>query len=197
MTSNSLNGFPLRPQHLNGIKYGLMINPLKLLFGVLIVFVVLITPLFSFNELIALIYGGIESNSIALTSPFLKGIKDFALLVIIMVGILSIVDSQEVSTLSLSLASIIIFLSIVSIIFSFDTDLLAKIAGVRWLLPLLIPFLIYKLVDCHLLRKVNLVLMGMLCLHLGLQLIQLYFSYGWFKFDVEGWSLRNPGIFLY
>ena len=79
-----------------------IINIQKLI-KILILTVLTMTPFFSFQESMALIFGGITGNSSAITSPYIKGIKDLFSMLIIFSAILLIIKKNRIFNIQLYL----------------------------------------------------------------------------------------------
>ena len=161
----------------------------------LILLVLVLTPIFSFQESISLIFGGLINNSTALTSPYIKGIKDMAFVIIILFSSLLIVRKYKINKILL----ISIFLTFIFVLlpaYYYHNNIIIYLSGVRWLMPFVLAFFLIGHISEKLLFKIGIVLYYLFILHFTLQLIQLIFAEGWFGKNSLGLSLRNPGIFF-
>jgi hypothetical protein len=160
----------------------------------IILFGLILTPLFSFYESSALIFGGLVNNSTALTPPWIKVGKDIVFISVILLCFFLNLKRMVINYITLFsalLAAMMIFIPAI-----FTDHILLYFSGIRWLLPFIAALLLIGHVDEILLLKVGKVLFYLFILHLFFQCIQLFFSDGWFGLYESGLSKRNPGLFF-
>lgn len=171
-----------------------MIYDIKNIYQILILFGLIIMPVLSFTEITTLMYGVSTHN--ALLSPwYIKGIKDFIFILIILIGIFWMIRYKYRLRIDITLY-MLYFLILVSMILSLiEYNLIVVLAGIRWAIPLLlIPFLISN-IDEKLQIKIAKVLMLLVFLGLIFQLLQTTTLYEYFGSNKLGFSRRNPGFF--
>ncbi len=161
----------------------------------LILIMLFLTPLFSFQEFLALIYGGVVNNSTALTSPYIKGIKDLFFVSIVFSAILLILKIKKINIILLSMIAGIGFFVIIPAYYNHD-NILIFFAGLRWFFPFVLALFLIGNVKQELLCKIGKILFWLFILHFSIQIIQLFISDPWFGITVFGLSARNPGIFF-
>ncbi len=160
----------------------------------LIFLVLLLTPVFSLQESLALIFGGLIDNSTALTSVYIKGIKDFIFFLILLIFLLHLLISYNINKLSFLL--IIYLFLIISFGFIFHKQLLIFLSGIRWLFPIILLPVFIKYLNINVLKRIGVILFFVFIVHFGFQILQLFFAGGWFGLNSFGLSARNPGIFF-
>lgn len=161
----------------------------------LILLALVLTPLFSFQEAVSLIFGGIVNNSTALTSPYVKGIKDLIFILIILVSLVLIFNRKKINLILLSLLAIFFLLLFIPAYLNHD-NVIIFFAGIRWFMPFILVLFLIRHIDKNLLTKIAEVLFWLFIFHFIFQIIQLFFAGGWFGINSLGLSARNPGIFF-
>ena len=161
----------------------------------LILLGLIIVPFISLGELIALFAGRLNSQSSNLTGVF-KFSKDLIFILLILIGILNYLIKDRLNRKMLIYLGIVILLVVPSIVFSFGNDILYLAAGLRWLIPLLLPIFIYSILDQKFLGQFFQIIYYLLILHLVIQILQLFFAGSWYGVSAYGLNLRNPGLFL-
>jgi len=161
----------------------------------LLILGILLTPFFGIFEVLALIKGTLISQGTALTPVYIKVLKDIVFATIIMMGILELYVGRRIIfnrpyTLFIVLTACSAFISF------FFIDPIIFIAGVRWLLPLLIFPFIYRYVDADLQSRIAKWLIILLIVGLFLQIVQLFITAGIWGSNVFGLGLRNPGFYI-
>ena len=166
----------------------------NVLFSFLFLSLIVLTPFLSLGESLALIFGGITSNSEAITPPFIKGLKDigfllFALIFTVRSFSLPYIKSVYANFLFLILLTVILA-------FGLSANFLVFGIGLRWLLPLLLPVFFHPFLSFTLLRKTSFLLNRLLIIQLLFQLSQMFFGSVWFGANSFGLASRNPGFFF-
>ena len=175
-------------------RYNYRIN-LKNTINIIILLVLILTPLFSFQESISLIFGGIVNNSTTLTSSYIKGIKDFSFILIILISTILIIKKFSINRILLSF----LFTSLIIIIlpaFYFHDDIIIFLSGIRWLMPFILALFLINNINQELLYSIGKVLFYLFIVHFILQIFQLFFAGSYFGLNTFGLSIRNPGIFF-
>lgn len=163
----------------------------------LILLALLLTPIFSFYEVLALITGTLTSQTEALTPIYIKVMKDVFFALIILLSIFKILRKMMVNKyviFFLFLASIIvcnICLTLIS-----GGNYMMVLAGIRWSIPILLPFFLIGIVNGEFMRKIDKMLIFLFFLHFVLQIYQLFTMQFWFGANVLGLAARTPGIFM-
>ena len=163
----------------------------------LIILVLLLTPIFSFQESLALIMleqrGSVHTSNI-LSSIYLKGIKDIFFIFIILTSILIIIETQKINRISLLCIGIVLFFILLPAYYYHDS-ILVYFSGIRWLMPFILLIFLIDHIDKRLLYKIGSIMFYLFIFHFIMQIIQLFFSYGYFGLNSMGLSSRNPGMF--
>jgi hypothetical protein len=162
----------------------------------LILFGLIIVPIFTFTEVYELMYhSAIKGHSRLLTPWYIKAIKDFIIISIILIAFFSEIINRRAIKINYYFL-ILLFLLCISILISFTSnDIKVIISGIRWVLPIfLIPSLINR-IDKDFLVKIAKVLQVLVLIGFLFQLNQLYTLDSYFGLNQLGFSLRNPGFF--
>lgn len=163
----------------------------------LILLVLILTPIFSFQEALALIMleqRGIIHTSNILSSIYLKGVKDVFFILIIFSSAFIIMQTLRIDRgVSMFLAVILFFILLPA--YYYHDNILVFLSGIRWLMPFILAAFLINQIDKKLLYKIATILFYLFIIHLVMQIIQLFFSYGYFGLNAGGLSSRNPGIF--
>lgn len=161
----------------------------------LIIIGLCITPFLNYGEVLALMRGELESQVMLYTPIYIKLLKDIIMIFLILLLFLKNFKGTSIPVILATL----FFITIVSIniftstIAGYDSYI---IYGLRWSYPLMIIFLGYKIIDKkHFDMKFDFFLGLILSLHFLLQIFQLFSGITWFGV-IEGYSVRNSGIFL-
>ena len=163
----------------------------------LILLVLIFRPVFSFQEVLALIMleqrGTVHTSNI-LSSIYLKGLKDVFFILIIFSSALIIMQTLKINRgVSIFLAVILFFIILPA--YYYHDNILVFLSGIRWLMPFILVAFLINQIDKKLLYKIATILFYLFIIHLIMQIIQLFFSYGYFGLNTSGLSSRNPGIF--
>lgn len=156
---------------------------------------ILLTPLFTFKESVALIYGGVINNSTVLTSPYIKLIKDLVFISLILLSIFSIFLKSRITRVTLPFLFYSLLAILLAVVFTYTEPLFFAL-GIRWLLPVILLFLYVSVASEETLPKVAIAISFVFLVHLVMQLLQFFFAQGYFGINIIGFSLRNPGIFF-
>lgn len=168
---------------------------IKSIMARLILIVIILTPLFSIMESIGLILGGIVGNGTALTSPYIKGIKDLVFILLILLSLGDVIKKERIGKKLFIFLSIIIPCILVPAFF-YMKILLIFLSGIRWIIPFILAFFLIEKIDEKLLKQISIILFGLFILHFSMQIVQLFFAQGYFGTNSLGLSVRNPGIFF-
>lgn len=162
--------------------------------NIIILIAFILTPIFTIQESIALIFGGIVSQNEALTSVYIKLLKDFMFILLILLSILGSSYSGKILRINIFLMLYIIFL--VFIAYMFKNDFMIFFAGIRWLIPFILMLVLIPYITRELIIKVSYIGFYLFIFHFLIQFFQLFFAGGWFGLNTLGLSARNPGIFF-
>lgn len=166
----------------NDIKLETLINRL-------ILTILIMTPIFTIQESISLVFGdgGFFNYSKAITPIYIKGLKDLFFIFIILISVIHIIQNLSINRMAARILGFM-FLLVILPGFYFSTDILIFLSGLRWLIPfILIAFLIDN-VDKDLLYKIGTILFYLFILHFTFQIIHYFFAINPY--------MRNPGIFI-
>lgn len=152
-------------------------------------------PLFNSFEIYALISGTLVSQVLNETPIQIKVIKDIFMIYIVSISFFLILRENRIKSRLLFFWIINLFLTILVALLFLD-DVAIYVAGVRWLVPLILPFFIISYVDEMLIRKISGLTEKLFIINLLVQVYQLFFASQWFGAGIFGLSLRNPGLFL-
>ena len=163
----------------------------------LILFVLLLTPIFTFQEFMAYLtleQRGLINTSDTLTSPYIKMIKDLFFISIIFISFLLILQSLKIERNLIYFFGITL-LFILLPAYAYHSNILVFLSGIRWLMPLFMAAFLLGHIDENLLKKMGTIMFYLFILHFIMQVIQFFFSYGYYGLNSIGLSERNPGIF--
>lgn len=152
-----------------------------------------LTPIFTIQESLALIFGGLSSQIEIMTPLYIKLIKDLSFIVLIFLSTVYIFYSKKI--LKINLFIILYTVLLLLIAYLFKDDLNIYLAGVRWIMPLILVFLLTPFITKDIIEKIFYVGFYLFCLHFLLQIFQLFFAVHWFGVNRFGLSARNPGVF--
>lgn len=160
----------------------------------LIVVVVALTPILSVGELLSLLQGSIQSQVIVSTPFYIKLIKDFFVVAVMCIGVVHMLRSGRTNRLAVPFLVLLAYTGIVAV--SGSDSVTLALAGIRWIMPVFLPFLLYDFVDEQLLQRLARVLGWLLVLEVVLQVAELYFMSHWYGAIVFGLAARVPGFFV-
>lgn len=161
----------------------------------LILTVLILTPIFSFQESMALIFGGVINNSTALTSPYIKGIKDLVFLLIMLLSLVLILKKYKINKVSFYFFFLLLICVLIPA-FYFHTNIIVFLVEIRWLIPFFLVIFLINKIDKKLLVQIANILYWLFIMHFIVQVLQLFFAMGYFGKNPFGLSLRNPGLFF-
>ena len=172
---------------LNSSSHKLILLTIKIL--------LVITPLYSFAEVMAFINGSLTSQSEALTPVYIKIIKDLGFIFIMLFSSISILQRKRISKVFIYCIPIG-FLTIVSFLVSYSQSPILAVAGLRWILPIFLLFFLVNEIEDKTMEDINSILSFLLVISFSLQIYQLFYASGWFGVNQFGLAARTPGIFL-
>lgn len=161
----------------------------------LIIIGILITPFLNLGEILALIKGDIESQSILYTPIYIKVLKDIVMILIISTLVIKHLMGTTIKFYIILLMTILLILINIkySVLFGSSEHI---ICGLRWIYPLFIFLLLFnKFNDFYLDKKFNFSLFLIFVIHFIFQLYELFYASSWFG-AIGSLNLRNPGLFL-
>jgi hypothetical protein len=166
----------------------------KSLIQQLILLMLFLTPIYNFGEIIAYSTGNVLLDNTNLSTPiYIKLLKDFFFILIILIASIEIIIKKVTNKLFLFLVPI---LAIVSIVILINKNGIFSIAsGIKWILPIFLIFFLFDKIDDLFLKKIGNVLFKLLWIHLIVQIFQLFFMPTFFGVSYFGLSNRNPGLF--
>ena len=160
----------------------------------LVLLSLLLTPIFNIGEIIAFFVGSVIRDVPKLaTPPFIKLMKDFIFILIIVISGAEIIFKKTTNKIFLLLLPIsaIIFISILIN----SNGLVILLAGMKWILPIILIFFLLSKVDNLFLGEIASTLYIVFFIHLGIQILQFFFMPTFYGVSYFGYSARNPGIF--
>lgn len=161
----------------------------------LIIIGILITPFLNLGEVLALIKGDIESQSVLYTPIYIKVLKDIVMILIISALIIKhLMGSTIKFHLILLMTILLIVINIKNSVLFGSSEYV--IYGLRWVYPLFIFLLLFnKFDDFYLDKKFTFSLFLIFVIHFIFQIYQLFYAIPWFG-SIGSLNLRNPGLFL-
>jgi hypothetical protein len=160
----------------------------------LILITIALTPLFSIGEIIALFLGTVVNNSTNITPVYIKLIKDLLFAIIILVSLFQFRVIKKVHLSFLFLFPLLIFI-VASLAIS-PKIVLLMLAGMRWILCVILMFFLIGKVQPQTYFKISKILYRLFIAHFIIQVIQFLIMPGYFGVTIFGRSSRNPGIFF-
>jgi len=161
----------------------------------LIIIGILITPFLNLGEVLALVKGDIESQSILYTPIYIKVLKDIVIILIISTLVIKHLMGSTIKFYIILLMTILLILINIkySVLFGSSEHI---IYGLRWIYPLFIFLLLFnKFNDFYLDKKFNFSLFLTFVIHFIFQIYELFNASSWFG-AIGSLNLRNPGLFL-
>lgn len=162
--------------------------------NIIILLAFILTPIFTIKESMALIFGGIISQTEIATPIYIKLLKDLMFIMLILFSILGIFYSKRILKINIFLILYIIFLLLIA--YLFKNDLIIFFSGIRWLIPFMLMLLLIPYITKELIIKISYIGFYLFIFHFSIQLFQLFFAGAWFGLNAFGLSARNPGIFF-
>lgn len=155
---------------------------------------VLLTPVFSAGEVLALLQGSLESQVIAYTPVYVKAGKDVLMALLVVIGLLRVALAGTTNRLAMPFLVLFAYTALAATLASARPAI--ALAGLRWIMPVVTAFFMYEFVDDQLLRQLARVLSGLVFTQFAIQLAQLFLMSHWFGGNVFGLAARVPGFFL-
>jgi hypothetical protein len=155
----------------------------------------IIVPFISIGELFALFSGAILSQSSNTTGVF-KFSKDIIFILLILLGTMDYLFSNTLNKKVIIYIFLTVLIVLPPILLSIGSDLLFLASGLRWLIPVLLPVFLYKVVTKDLLKTLSTFIFYLLMIHFLMQIFQMFFASSWYGTSAFGLNLRNPGLFL-
>jgi len=155
----------------------------------------IIVPFISIGELFALFSGALLSQSSNITGVF-KFSKDIIFILLILLGTLDYIFSNTLNKKVILYSFLTILIVLPPILLSIGSDLLFLASGLRWLIPVLLPVFLYRIITEDLLKKLSIYIFYLLLIHFLMQIFQMFFASSWYGTSAFGLNLRNPGLFL-
>ena len=155
----------------------------------------IIVPFLTYGELVGLFSGTLPGQGQNLTGWF-KASKDLIFMLLIFLGCAGYLLSNKVKYKSLIYLLVVLLATAPSIILSLQNQFIYTASGLRWLIPVILPFFIYSVVDEALVKKIAKYLIVLLILHFCVQVLQAFYASSWYGVSSMGINLRNPGLFL-
>lgn len=160
---------------------------------------ILLTPLYSIGEIIALFQGQLKIQASSATPLFIKAIKDIGFILSIVFSILICVNlSFQTSRLKFFLLCIFIACSAIFLISLASYPYIA-FAGLRWLAPVLLGATLIGISDKSWLTSIGRLMLFLFSIHFIAQVIELFWMPPYYGNQILfGMTLtgRVPGIFL-
>jgi hypothetical protein len=172
-----------------------MIIHLRRSIQLLILLALLLTPLFNIGEVVSLLRGATGGAAVGYTPTSVKAAKDLLLLLIAFLCMVSTARSGRTNRLAVPFVVLALYVTAVALLAGF-IDPRLPMAGLRWILPIFLAFLLIDQVDEELLRRMARVLALLLLMHVFAQLLQLLFMGSFYGVTVFGLAARVPGIFF-
>jgi len=168
---------------------------LRTMIRTVVVIGVLLTPLFNAGEIVALIAGAVRSQTEALTPVYIKALKDVCFAILGLLGAAALATRGRASVLVYPFLIFALYVA-AGAIQSYSVDPQLALAGLRWVFPIFLAFLLIGHVDRGLVTRVSHLTALLLVLHVALQAFQLFFMSDWFGTNVFGLAGRVPGMFF-
>ena len=133
----------------------------------LILTALIFTPIFTFQESLALILPeqrAYINTSSTLTPWYIKGIKDFFFISIILVSFLKIIETLSIK--KNFIAAILLLVLIPA--YYFHSSTLIYMSGIRWLIPFILIAFLFDHINEELLQKMGTILFYLFILHMDL-----------------------------
>jgi hypothetical protein len=159
-----------------------------------ILLMLLLTPIYNFGEIIAYSTGNVLRDNPNLSTPiYIKLLKDFFFILIILIASIEIIINKVTNKLFLFLVPLLAILCIAILINK--NGIFSIVSGIKWILPIVLIFFLFDKIDDLFLKKIGNILFKLLWIHLTIQIFQLFFMPTFFGASYFGFSNRNPGLF--
>ena len=166
------------------------------IFRFLLVSAIVIVPLLSYGEVLALIRGTLRSQTESITPIYIKLIKDVIMLLLLLLSTVKVLIKRSVSVKSFITLFVILSIISMSFVYSSGLSLMVLAAGLRWSIPLFLiaAFIYFRATFQY--KPLFIVVCWIYGFHLFAQVYQFLFAGHWFGSYFGVYSLRNPGLFL-
>lgn len=165
----------------------------KLLQKKILIFILLMVPIFSIAEILNLVFNMANFGDVNLQA--IKVFRDVILLCMVLLGGTYYIGKQRLYIPNEVM--VILFLSVCSIVVSlFYQPLDVVLSGCRWLEPILFYIIYLDIIDLELQNKINKVLQYLFVIGFIFQVFELFTMRAIYGVTALGTSLRNPGFFL-
>jgi hypothetical protein len=158
----------------------------------LLLFLIMLTPLFGLEEMSQFL-----SFSFNIPILYIKLPKDVLIILIIVLNIFYILRNNSYSKQLLLPLTILIVFTLFVFVFSIN-DLQIAIAGIRWILPVFLIFLLYgTTINTEFLNKVANILSILILLNVVIQIYEMFNMPPFGGTNYFGLTGRVPGFFSY
>lgn len=157
---------------------------------IIIIILIVLIPLININE-IKMHFGITERGGNAF---LIKLIKDLGFIILFFLSILRIFHKSAPKYILLPLLSII-YLICISVFLSMSEDYIVLISGIRWILPLILLFLLKDCITLSMMNKFAKFLYFMLYINLLFQIYEAFNMPPYHGISYLGLSARVPGLF--
>lgn len=163
----------------------------------IIVFAVLISPIFTFMEMLALInYRDTSALPTSLqTSIYIKAVKDFLMIFLMMLTIIFSIKRLKISAVTFYLGFLLLWL-IISASWFMEYEIVF-LSGIRWLIPFLLSLMLIGYIDEMLLERLSKVLAYLFLFSFVLQIWQLVTMGDYYGPGFLGLSRRTTGFYQF
>jgi len=156
-----------------------------------------ITPFLNLFEVYALMTNNLSTLGKTLTPLWIKILKDIILVAFSLLGFLyQLKHKVVINNFYVALFALFLTVILISLFLSIHNPVLVTLSGLRWALPLLIPFFIFPLVDDKLINSIKNPILFLFFLNFSVQIFQKFLKYGFYRHNIFGFSDRAPGLFL-
>jgi hypothetical protein len=160
----------------------------------LIIVMLFLTPIYNYGEIIAYSTGNVLSDNPNLSTPiYIKLLKDFFFILIILITSIEIIINKVANKLFLFLVPLLVTVSIAILINK--NGIFSIASGIKWILPIVLIFFLFDKIDDLFLTRISKILYKLLYLHLTIQIFQLFYMPTFWGASSFGLSIRNPGLF--
>lgn len=163
----------------------------------IIVFAVLISPVFTFMEMFALInYRDTSALPTSLqTSIYIKAFKDFLMIFLMIVAMVFSIKRLKISAITFYLGCLLLWL-VISASWFMEYEVVF-LSGIRWLIPFFLSLILIGYIDEVLLEQLSKVLSSLFLFSFVLQLWQLVIMGDYYGPGFLGLSRRTTGFYQF
>jgi hypothetical protein len=156
-----------------------------------------LTPIFSVGELAQLFSSANGYSQGNLLTPFyIKALKDVLVIIVFILIIRSIIIRQKLNGDMAKSLSLLVFSVAPIFYWSFYSQPLIALAGIRWLMYFALGFLLIGYIRDDLITGIAKVLYYVFIVHFLMQILEMTFGVHIHGNNFLGLPKRNPGIFL-